>query len=60
MFDLTFFAAVAAFALFMFVLAKLGSGSSVSVLDIFVAPALPPRPRGTQEPDLPPFAFGSR
>jgi hypothetical protein len=56
-FDLTLIAALAAFTLFMFVLAKLASGSSVSVLDIFVAPTLPPRPRGTQEMDLPPFCL---
>ena len=57
MFDLTLIAAIAAFVIFMFVLGKLATGSSVSVLDIFVAPTLPPRPRGTQEMDLPPFAL---
>ena len=57
MFDLTLIAALAAFVIFMLVLAKIATGTSVSVLDIFVAPTLPPRPRGTQEMDLPPFCL---
>ena len=56
-FDWTLIALVAAFALFIFVVAKIGTGTSASVLDFFAAPTLPPRPRGTQERDLPPFAL---
>lgn len=48
------------FAGFLFVIvvgAKLGAGSTDSIAGLFVLPAMPPRPRGVQENDLPPFVF---
>lgn len=54
---LTFVSIFAGFVLILVVGAKLGAGSTDSVHGIFVLPAMPARPRGVQEEDLPPFVF---
>jgi hypothetical protein len=59
-FDLTILAVAAAYVLFLFVLAKLGEGSTDGILDFFRAETLPPRAPRIQEPDLQPFSFGRR
>lgn len=49
--------ALAGLALLIFLSAKVASGATDWVNGLFVVPALPARPRGTQEDDLPPFVF---
>ena len=47
----------AGFAFILVVGAKLGAGSTDSVAGLFRLEAMPPRPRGVQEEDLPRFVF---
>ncbi len=54
---LTVAAVIAGFACIVAVGAKLGAGSPNSLTGLFVSPNQPPRPRGVQESDLPPFVF---
>jgi hypothetical protein len=53
-------ATIATFALFVafaVVLAKVGGDDAEGLQNFFRAPVMPPRPRGVQEDDLPPFVF---
>jgi hypothetical protein len=50
-------ATIALFVAFAVVVAKVGGGDTDGMLSVFRAPAMPPRPRGVQEDDLPPFVF---
>lgn len=55
--NLTIISVLAGFVLIIVVGARLGAGSTDSIAGLFVLPAMPPRPRGVQEEDLPPFVF---
>ncbi len=61
MFDIvTTLAVIAGFAFVFVVFAKLGVGEPDSLTGLFVSPAMPLRPRGVQESDLPRFVFPPR
>jgi hypothetical protein len=50
-------ALVAVYAVLLLVAGRLGAGSVDSFVNLFDSPRTPPRPYGTQENDLAPFAF---
>ncbi len=54
---ITVLSLVAGFAFIIVVGAKLGAGSTDSVIGLFRFEAMPPRPHGVQESDLPRFVF---
>jgi hypothetical protein len=57
MITLTLVLAVAGFVLVIVAIARLGGGSNVGTVSLFAASAMPPRPQGVQEVDLPRFVF---
>ena len=56
MITLTIVLVIAVFALVIAAIAKLGAGLDDSI-GLFTSQAMPPRPRGVQEDDLPRFVF---